>query len=176
MSFTYVENACIFSDSWAKPRLFSITKVKTHRNVLHFDYKFSYSKLKLHTAKSWNGMSQPAFIGLIAYKSMGYSLYSSVGMTFVMIWGVRKKKTNLSSWRHFFLRKRTGQKIWKRYNDTWRIFVTCYLWSKLWFFIRPFILIWNAYYDQVLCTCVNASLFQWYLLRSIISSFFNENF
>jgi hypothetical protein len=31
------ENACVFRASWAKPMLFSITKVKTHRNALQFN-------------------------------------------------------------------------------------------------------------------------------------------
>jgi hypothetical protein len=35
--FTHAENACVFRASWAKPRLFSITKVKMHRNALQFD-------------------------------------------------------------------------------------------------------------------------------------------
>jgi hypothetical protein len=56
--FTHVENTCVFSASWAKPRLFLASKVKRHHNALHFCCKFCYSKLKLHMAKSWNGMFQ----------------------------------------------------------------------------------------------------------------------
>jgi hypothetical protein len=47
MPFTPAENA-----SWAKPKLFLITKKKTHPNALHGQWKFSYSKLKLHAGKS----------------------------------------------------------------------------------------------------------------------------
>ncbi len=35
--FQHASTACVFRASWAKPRLISITKVKTHLNALHFD-------------------------------------------------------------------------------------------------------------------------------------------
>jgi hypothetical protein len=45
--FTHAGNACIFRASLAKPRLFSITKVKTHRNALGFLLEIFLFKIEI---------------------------------------------------------------------------------------------------------------------------------